>query len=65
MVTPIDAVRLHSTFGEAGFWPRTAAPSRDYETEHLAPVRGAIIGLVLGGLMWVGLIAGFRAILGL
>lgn len=65
MVTPIDVVRLHSTFGEAGFWPRTAAPAPDFETEHLAPARGAILGLALSGLMWIDLIAGFRAILGL
>jgi hypothetical protein len=65
IVTPIDTVRLHSTFGEAEFWPRTAAPAPDYETEHLAPARGVILGLALGGLMWIGLIAGFRAIFGL
>jgi hypothetical protein len=66
---PIDAVRFHSAFGEADYWPRAEVryrPSTEIgEEEHLAPSRGAILGLVLGGLMWVGLIAGFRAIFGL
>jgi hypothetical protein len=67
MMTPIDAVRFHSTFGEADFWPRAASRdrTRDLEKEHLAPARGAILGLFLGSLMWVGLIAGFRALMGL
>jgi len=66
MVTPIDAVRFHSTFGEAGFWPRTEdSYSTQEQSENLAPARGAMLGLVLGGLMWVGLIAAFRAIAGL
>ncbi|HEX3985887.1 MAG TPA: hypothetical protein VHX13_04680 [Acidobacteriaceae bacterium] len=66
MATPIDAVRFHSTFGEADYWLREeeASSSHDHE-ENLAPARGAVLGLVLGGLLWVGLIAGFRAVLGL
>lgn len=64
MVTPISAV--NSTFGEAKFWLGARdryRPSERYE-ESLSPARGAILGLVLGGLLWVGLIAGFRVILG-
>lgn len=70
MVTPINAVnavRLNSTFGEAEFCLRTEDRYRpsEHNEENLSPVRGAILGLALGGLMWVGLIAGFRVILGL
>ena len=67
MVTPIDAVRFDSSFGEAELWPRTAPRqgSSEYDDDgDLGPARGAILGLVLGSLMWVGLIAGARAILG-
>jgi hypothetical protein len=69
MVTPIDAVRLHSTLSEIdfSFRARNQYPSRsEFEPDkHLSPTRGAILGLFLGGLMWAGLIAGFRAVLGL
>lgn len=66
MMTPIDAVRFHSDFGGAE-WLRNEerySPSKEIE-EDLAPARGAILGLFLGGLMWVGLIAAARALLGL
>lgn len=67
MVTPINAVRFHSTFGEAEFWLRDEKRDRfpEQDETHLAPARGAILGIALGGLMWVGLIATFRAVLGL
>ncbi|MGA7521960.1 MAG: hypothetical protein WBW84_05730 [Acidobacteriaceae bacterium] len=67
MVTPIDAVRFYSTFDGAESCLRSEDRYRssEYDTENLSPARGAMLGLILGGLMWVGLIAGFRAILGL
>jgi len=67
MVTPIDVVRFHSDFGEAESWLRAGDrnPVSEYEKENLGPARGALLGLVLGGLMWVGLIATFRAMAGL
>ena len=71
MVTPIDAVRFHASFGEADFWPcaegRYGAVEDKQEPyeEHLAPARGAMLGLALGGLMWVGLIVAFRAMMAL
>ncbi|MFZ0631355.1 MAG: hypothetical protein WA399_10085 [Acidobacteriaceae bacterium] len=68
MASPIDAVRFHSTFGEADYWLRAEVrfpSSKHKEEEHVAPARGAILGLAIGGLMWVGLIVGFRALLGL
>lgn len=71
MMTPIDAVRFHSGFGDADFWLRgegrewfSKEKRQEIHEEHLAPARGAMLGLVLGGLMWVGLIAAFRAIVG-
>lgn len=67
MVTPIDAVRFHSDFSETVYWPRAEEryPASEHERENLAPARGALLGLVLGGLMWVGIIAAARAMLGL
>jgi hypothetical protein len=68
MATPIDAVRLHSTFGEPDFWlraeDRTSSPLAD-EQGNLSPARGAVLGLFLGCVMWVGLILAARAVLGL
>jgi hypothetical protein len=68
MVTPIDAVRFHSTFGEADYWlqaqDRDDPSSQTDEDGDLAPAHGALLGLVLGSLMWAGLIVGFRAIFG-
>jgi hypothetical protein len=68
MVTPIDAVRFYSSFGDAEYWPRTeprSDPSERGEEGDLAAARGALLGLFLGGLLWGGLIAGFHAFLGL
>lgn len=64
MVTPIDAVRLNSDFGEAAGWLRDRSRDRSCEAddENLAPARGAIFGLILGGLMWVGIIAFVRVL---
>lgn len=68
MVTPIDAVRFHYTFSDAEYWPftedRSRLSSERDPDNHLAPARGAMLGVALGGLMWAGLIIGFRAILG-
>ncbi|HEY1808728.1 MAG TPA: hypothetical protein VGG42_09200 [Acidobacteriaceae bacterium] len=68
MATPIDAVRFHSTFVEAEYWLRPQerdCPALDTdEGENLSPARGALLGLVLGSLMWAGLIVGFRTIFG-
>ena len=66
MVTPIDAVPFHSDFSEVVYWPRTREryPASEHEKENLAPARGAILGVFLGGLMWAGLIAAFRAFTG-
>lgn len=67
MVTPIDAVRFHSTFGEADFWFRGEARDSlsELDERNLAPARGAVLGIAVGGLLWVGLIAAFRAVLSL
>lgn len=66
MVTPINAVHFHSDFGEADPWLRDeSARSYQPDEETFAPARGAMFGLVLGALMWVGIIAGVRALFGL
>lgn len=68
MMTPIDAVRFHSNFGDADYWlhaeDRFTASVAETDKD-LSASRGAILGLAIGGLMWVGLIAGFRVILGI
>lgn len=66
MVTPIDAIRFHSNFGEAASWLRAQRRDRSNEadTESIGAARGAIFGLFLGGLMWVGIIAFVRAVFG-
>lgn len=64
MVTPIDAVRFHSNFGEAVPWLRAQrryGPSEP-DNENISPARGAVFGLLLGALMWVGIIACVRAL---
>lgn len=67
MATPIDAVRFHSTFGDADFWTRAEEnePITEQDERNFAPARGAVLGIAIGGLLWVGLIAAFRAVLGL
>lgn len=68
MVTPVDAVRSGMGFDAAGRWhqarPRLVRVSRMYGSEDpLAPVRGAIYGIVGGAVLWIGLILVARAIL--
>ena len=68
MVTPVDAVRGGMGFDEAGQWhrarPRLIRATRRYGDEDpLAPVRGAIYGLVGGAILWIGLIIVAKALL--
>jgi hypothetical protein len=68
MVIPIDAVRCGAGFDAAGRWhePRAVVREREAREEgagDLAPARGAVYGLLLSGVLWVGLAAVVRAVL--
>lgn len=68
MVTPIEAIRGGMGFDAAGRWHeartiRWAAGRWNSSENEGSPARGAVLGVVLGGLLWVGLIAGVRALL--
>lgn len=68
MVTPIEAIRGGMGFDAAGHWHEAKTvrwPARRWSTaeDPGVPARGAILGIVLGGILWVGLIAGVRALL--
>jgi hypothetical protein len=62
MVSPIDAINSGMGFDEAGRW-HSARPAffparrRESDESPLAPARGAIYGLLIGGAMWIGIIA--------
>lgn len=68
MVTPIDAITTGMGFDEAGRWhdARTfrfmPAPRHD---DRIAPARGAIYGILSGGILWIGLILVGRFAIGL
>ena len=68
MVIDIDAVRYGAGFDAAGHWHEAKAdfvpsPEQKAEREWMAPARGAILGLLLSGAMWVGVIAALRAVI--
>lgn len=68
MVTPIEAIRGGMGFDAAGRWHeartiRWSAGRWNSPENEGSPARGAVLGVVLGGLLWVGLIAGVRALL--
>ena len=68
MVVPIDAVRYGAGFDAAGKWHEAKAgflPAEERQTRSvdLAAARGAVIGLVLSGALWVGLAMVVRAVL--
>jgi len=68
MVTPVDAVRSGMGFDATGRWhraqPRLVLMSPRFRNEDLlAPVRGAIYGIVAGAILWIGLIVVVKAVL--
>lgn len=68
MVTPIDAVHSGMGFDTTGHWHEARIAwlntrPRESDDERSAPVRGIFYGLVLSGVLWVGIIAGVRAII--
>lgn len=66
MVTPVDAVRYGVGFEDAGRWQKVDAgfiPAERQEEEAAAPVRGAVLGLLLSSVLWVGIIVAVRIVL--
>jgi hypothetical protein len=65
MVIPIGAVRDRTELVVPSTWREPAQPSIRQGPDPLAAARGAALGLLIGALLWVGLIAGGRALLAL
>ncbi|MGC2618124.1 MAG: hypothetical protein WA414_03730 [Acidobacteriaceae bacterium] len=69
MVTPIDAITTGMGFDEAGRWhdARTFRfrPAPRQDDDLMAPARGAIYGILGGGILWFGLILVGRFLIGL
>lgn len=66
MLIPIDAVRSGMGFDQAGRWHNARAgdiPARRRDDDPMDPARGAILGLVASGAMWIGIIAAARALM--
>jgi hypothetical protein len=68
MVIAIDAVRysweLETTeSGRTAVADGVAEGVQRQDSEVMAPARGVMCGLLLGGVLWVGLVAGARALL--
>jgi len=68
MVVRMDAVRYGAGFDAAGHWHDAEAEfvrpeEREARAKDLAPARGAVIGLILSGALWAGLVVGVRALL--
>jgi hypothetical protein len=68
MVIPIDAIRYGVGFDATGHWHEANAdypPSQEQEAgrEVMAPARGAVYGMLLSGILWVGLVAAARGVL--
>lgn len=66
MLVPIDAVRSGMGFDAAGRWHKAKAgyiPARRRYDDPLNPARGIVAGLLVSGAMWVGIIAGVRALM--
>jgi hypothetical protein len=68
MVTPIDAVRSGMGFDPSGRWHEAKAPylpahRRASDIDPNATARGAALGILIGGVMWVGILVALRALL--
>lgn len=59
MMTPIDAIATGMGFDETGRWHEARIgfmPAPRPDDDLMAPARGAICGLLGGGVLWFGLI---------
>jgi hypothetical protein len=68
MVTPIDAFATGMGFDKTGRWHEARTrfmPVPTPDDDVMAPARGAIYGLLGGGLLWFGLIVVARILISL
>lgn len=66
MLIPIDAVRSGMGFDHAGRWHKARIgyiPARRNGDDPTYPAVGAVLGLLVSGTLWVGIIAGVRALI--
>jgi hypothetical protein len=68
MLISIDVIRYGAGYDAAGHWHEAKADcvsQQEQEAERgiMAPARGAIWGLVLSGVLWIGLVAAVRGVL--
>jgi hypothetical protein len=67
MVINIDAVRYGAVFDASGQWHNARDDYRSAEeqkdNELVAPARGAVYGILLSGILWIGLVAAVRGLL--
>ena len=66
MLISIDVIRYGAGYDTAGNWHEAKADyvapqEKEKERAIMAPARGAILGLVLSGVLWIGLVAVVRA----
>lgn len=65
MLIPIDAVRSGMGFDQAGRWHQARTgylPARRRGDDPMNPARGAVLGLLVSGALWIGIFAAFRAL---
>jgi hypothetical protein len=68
MVIDIETIRYGAGFDATGHWHEAIddRPARtEQEKDWVAPVRGAVYGILLSGILWVGLVAAVRGVLSL
>ena len=66
MLVPIDAVHYGAGFDTTGRWHEARADELRQEEPSMvvmAPARGAIYGLLVSAVMWLGLLVAARAVL--
>jgi hypothetical protein len=68
MLISIDVIRYGAGYDAAGHWHEAKADyvspqEQEEERAIMAPARGAICGLLLSGVIWVGLVAAVRGVL--
>lgn len=66
MLIPIDAVRSGMGFDHVGCWHKARTgyiPARRWSDEPVYPGRGVVLSLLVSGTLWVGIIAGVRALI--
>jgi hypothetical protein len=68
MLISIEAIRYGTGYDAAGRWHEGRADLRsaaelEQDEQLIAPARGAVCGILLRGILWVGLVAAVRGLL--